>query len=78
MCRACAFQSPEKHLCGGRIVAASLQRSDHLALMGDVLLSALEKTFGFSKKLFQGGAVHPCSLAARINARAVFLPVESI
>jgi hypothetical protein len=33
-------------------VPASLKRSDHLALMGDVPLPALEKTFGFSKKLF--------------------------
>jgi hypothetical protein len=56
-----AFQSPEKHLRGGRIVAASLQRSDHLALIGDVLLPAMEKAFGFSKKLFQGGAVHPAA-----------------
>jgi hypothetical protein len=72
-----AFQSPEKHLCGGRIVAASLQRSDHLALMGDVPFSAMEKAFGISKKLFQGGAVHGDSVAARIHAKAVFLPVES-
>jgi hypothetical protein len=57
----CAFQSPEKHLCGGRIVAASLERSDHLALMGDVPLPAMEKAFGLSKKLFQGGAVHPAA-----------------
>ena len=34
------------------IVAASLQRSDHLALMGDVPFSAMEKAFGISKKLF--------------------------
>ena len=53
-----AFQSSEKHLFGGRIVAASLQRSDHLALMGDVPFSAMEKAFGLLKKLFQGGAVH--------------------
>jgi hypothetical protein len=56
-----AFQSPKKHLCGGRIVAASLQPSDHLALMGDVLLPTMEKAFGVSKKLFQGGAVHPAA-----------------
>ena len=55
------LQSPEEHLCGGRIVAASLQRSDHLALMGDVPFSAMEKAFGVSKKLFQGGAVHPAA-----------------
>jgi hypothetical protein len=59
-------------------VAASLERSDHLALMGDVLLPALEKAFGLSKKLFQGGAVHPLQPSSQINARAVFLPVESI
>ena len=32
--------------------------ADHLALMGDVLLPAMEKAFDLSKKLFQGGAVH--------------------
>ena len=58
-------------------MTASLQRSDHLALMGDVPLSALEKAFGFSKTLFQGGAVHGDSVTAKISARAGFLPVES-
>jgi hypothetical protein len=38
----------------------------------------LEKAFGLSKKLFQGGAVHPLQPSSQINARAVFLPVESI
>ena len=46
-------------------MAASLERSDHLALMGDVLLPPMEKAFGLSKKLIQGGVVHSCSLAAR-------------
>jgi hypothetical protein len=54
-----AFQSPEKRFCGGRIVSASLQRADHLALMGDVPFPAMEKAFGLVKKLFQRGAVHP-------------------
>jgi hypothetical protein len=38
----------------------------------------MEKAFGFLKKLFQGGAVHGDRVAARIAARVVFLPVESI
>ena len=59
-------------------MAASLQRSDHLALMGDVPFPAKEKAFRLLKKLFQCGAVHGDSVAARIPARAVFLPVESI
>ena len=58
-------------------MAASLERSDHLALMGDVPLSVMEKAFSFLKKLFQCGAVHGDSVAAKIAARAVFLPVES-
>jgi hypothetical protein len=29
--------------------------------MGDVPLPAMEKAFGLSKKLFQGGAVHPAA-----------------
>jgi len=72
------FQSPEKHLCGGRIVAASRQRFDHLALMGDVLLSAMEKAFGFLKSCFSVVRSIGDSLAANIPAKAVFLPVESI
>ena len=36
------LQSPEKHFGAGRIVAASLQRSDHLALMGDVPFPVME------------------------------------
>ena len=39
-------------------MAASRKRSDHLALMGDVPLSTMEKAFGFAKKLFQSGAVY--------------------
>ena len=70
-----AFQSPEKHLCGGRVVAASLERSDHRALMGDVLLPTMEKAFDLSKKLFQGGAVHGDRVAARIAPKLAFLPV---
>ena len=50
------LQSPEKHFSAGRIVATSRQRSDHLAPMGDVPFSAMEKAFGVSKKMFQGGA----------------------
>jgi hypothetical protein len=46
-------------------VAASFQRSDHLALMGDVPFPAMEKAFSLSKKPFQCGAVHGDSVAAR-------------
>jgi hypothetical protein len=46
-----AFQSPEEHVCSGRIVSASLQRSDHLALKGDTLLPAVNEAFRFLKKL---------------------------
>jgi hypothetical protein len=42
-------------------VASSRERFDHLALMGDALLSAMEKASGFLKKLLQGGAVHPAA-----------------
>jgi hypothetical protein len=58
-------------------VAASRQRFDHLALMGEVLLSAMEKAFGFLKTLLQCARSIGDSLAVRIDARAVFLPVES-
>jgi hypothetical protein len=37
----------------------------------------MEMAFSFLKKLFQCGAVHGDSVAAKIAARAVFLPVES-
>ena len=57
-------------------MSASLQRSDHLSLMGDGLFPAVDEAFRFLKKLFQGGAVHGGSLAAGITVRAVFLPVE--
>jgi hypothetical protein len=60
-----------KTFCGGRIVAASLQHSDHLSLIGDVPFSVMEKAFSLLKKLFQGG-VTPRSLPANIDARAVF------
>ena len=72
------LQSPEKHFSAGRIVAASLQRSDHLALMGDVPFPAMEKAFSLLKKLFVCGAIHDDNVAARTHARAVFLPVELI
>src|SRR4029077_12255041 len=69
-----AFQSPEKHLCGGRIVAASLQRSDYLALMGDVPFPAMEKAFGLLKKLFQGSAVHPAAYQSTSTPGPFFCP----
>jgi hypothetical protein len=69
-----ALQSPEKHFSAGRIVAASLQRSDHLALMGDVPFPAMEKAFGLLKKLFQCGAVNGDSVAARSTPRPFFCP----
>jgi hypothetical protein len=52
-------------------VAASLQCSDHFALMGDVPFPAMEKAFSLLKKLFVCGAVHGDSVAARTHARAV-------
>ena len=55
-------------------MAASLQRSDQLVLMGDVPLPAMEKAFSLLKKLFQCVAVHGHSLAARIHAKAAFVP----
>ena len=53
-------------------MVAPLQRSNHLALMGDVLLPAMEKAFGVSKKLFQGGAVHGGQGSSQIDARRFF------
>ena len=73
-----AFQSPEKHLCGSGIVAASLQRSDHLALMGDVPFPVKEKAFDLSKKLFQGGAVHGDRVAVRLTLGPFFCPWHRI
>ena len=66
------LQSPEKHFSAGRIVATSRQRSDHLALMGD------GEGFRRLEEAVPGRRGPSCSLAARIHARAVFLPVESI
>jgi hypothetical protein len=56
--RLAAFQASEKHLGGARVMSAQLQRADHFALMSDVPFPAMEKAFGFLKKLFQGSAVH--------------------
>jgi hypothetical protein len=55
-------------------VAASLQRSDHLALMGDVPFPAMEKAFSLSKKPLQCGAVHGDSVAARSTPGPFFCP----
>jgi hypothetical protein len=71
-----AFQPPEKRICVGRVVSASLYRSDHLTLMGNDSFSTVKTAFGFVKKLFQNGAVHSGRLQP-INALASYLPVES-
>jgi hypothetical protein len=65
MDRESLLKNPEKSRCLRRVLIGTLQRSDGLALMGDVLLPAMEKAFGVSKKLFQGGAVHGDRVAAR-------------
>ena len=66
------LQSPQKHLCRLNVMAASIQRCNHPALKGDVLLHTLHQTFGLLQPALERSAVHPCTLAARIAARAGF------
>jgi hypothetical protein len=73
------LQSSQKRFCERRIMSSSLQRSDYLALMGDVPFPAMEKAFGFLKKLFQGGAVHGKSLPpAKSTPGPFFCPWNQI
>jgi hypothetical protein len=45
--RLLGLQSPQKHPCRFHVVAASIQRCNHPALKGDVLLHAPHQAFGF-------------------------------
>ena len=44
--RLLGLQSPQKHLCRLHVVAALLQRRNHLLLKGDILLYTLHQFFG--------------------------------
>jgi hypothetical protein len=52
------FQSPENQFRRSRVAAGSLERLDHLALLGNVAFPAVQEDFGFPKKLLQTLLVH--------------------
>ena len=78
MDRESLLKNSEISLCLCRVLVGSLQRRNGLTLTVEAALRPLNAQLRILKVLLQCEAAGPSrSLAVRINARAVFLPVDS-